>query len=254
MVVTSAEELLRRVSEGWRVYPDNRTGRWRIKRNNRFERIARELEDLARKIYVEQQKASKVREGEPGESGAVRAQGRGSAGTSEVLRALGEEYAAVVRSITEKTRWFADALTYIGWYSTLAAFQFAKVDPKDIPVKVAEFADVNNFVRFVTENLSAMIEANAEGAKAIMECKRELTRYRNALKVLAYIATVLRKQLRSVIVQLQLAHNIISKYGLLEEYLNLTSQYAVVEALMSIPPAQEGAGGEGKEAKGVRTE
>jgi len=247
MVVTSAEELLKRVNEGWRIYPDYRTGRWRISNGRKFEYIARELGDIAREIYVKQRGSSEAKEAGFGEvPGAVRAQERGSrwsAGTAEVLRALDEEYAAVIRSITEKARWFTDALVNIGWYSTMMAFHFAKVDPKDIPAKVSEFESSDNFVRFVVQNLSAMVEASTGSAKAIMEREKELQRYKNAAKVLAYIVVALRKQLRSLAAQLQVAHILISKYGLLEEYLSLASQYAMVESLMSFTPTQGGGGG-----------
>jgi len=247
VVIETAEELLRRVNEGWRVYPEVKTGRWRAMLGKRSETIAPELSELAQQIYSEQ--ARRRRElGDFREFPTLRS-GRGAGGVAEVLKVLGEEYSAILKSVTEKTRWFTDALVNIGWFSTVAAFQFAKVDPKDIPMKVAEFADANNFVRFVVRSLSAMIEASSDSAKAIMEREAELTRYRNALKVMAFIASALRKQLRSVAAQLQIAHNIISRYGLLEEYLSLASQYAMVESLMSLPPPRREAGGEEREVE-----
>ena len=37
----TSEELLERVSDGWRVYPGSRAGRWRVEHGSRVEYIAR---------------------------------------------------------------------------------------------------------------------------------------------------------------------------------------------------------------------
>jgi len=54
VVIETAEELLRRVNEGWRVYPEVKTGRWRAMLGKRSETIAPELSELAQQIYSEQ--------------------------------------------------------------------------------------------------------------------------------------------------------------------------------------------------------
>jgi predicted transcriptional regulator len=105
-----------------------------------------------------------------------------SAGFTEVLRALGSEYAEIVKRVAEKADWFIDAVTDIGFYAVLAAFQFAKVDPKDIPKKVEEFKDPEEFKKFVVNYLSAMIQAGGESAAVIEKLQREVARLRTLVK------------------------------------------------------------------------
>jgi hypothetical protein len=240
LVIESAEELLKRVSEGWKVYPDHRTGRWRVKFGNRSEYISRELEDLARKMYTEQRvKAGPegVEGGEGFEEQAPKAPAQSrrgwGTGTSEVLRALGEEYAAIIKTVTEKTRWFAEALVEVGWVSTLMAFQFARVEPKDIPLKIAEFTESKEFVKFVVRNLNTLIEANYDAAQAIAERDGMNTRLNNAAKFLAFLVAEWRKKALMLAKELQVAHVLIEKYGLINEYLNLVAQFTLVESALA---------------------
>ena len=250
MVIESGEELLKRVSEGWKVYPDHRTGRWRVKFGNRSEYISRELEDLARKIYTEQRVKTgpeAVEGGEGFEEQAPKAPAQSrrgwGTGTSEVMRALGEEYAAIIKTVTEKTRWFTEALVEIGWFATMMAFQFARVEPKDIPLKIAEFSDSKEFVKFVVRNLNTLIEADFNAAQAIAERDRMITRLNNAAKFLAYLAADWRNKALRLAKERQVAHILIDKYGLINEYLNLVAQFTLVESALT--PQQETAQEEG---------
>ena len=107
-MIESAEELVKRVEEGWKIYYDRGSRRWRMYLGSRKELVAKELDGLARKIYVEQRaraSAEAVEGGQPVKEYQPRS-GVG-AGTSEPLRTLSEEYAAIIKTITEKTRWFA---------------------------------------------------------------------------------------------------------------------------------------------------
>jgi len=243
LVIESGEELLKRVSEGWKIYPDHRTGRWRVKFGNRSEYISRELEDLARKMYTEQRARTSPEAVEGGQPAKEYQPRSGGAGTSEVMRALGEEYAAIIKTVTEKTRWFTEALVEIGWFATMMAFQFARVEPKDIPMKVAEFSDSKEFVKFVVRNLNTLIEADYNAAQAIAERDRMITRLNNAAKFLAYLAADWRNKALRLAKERQVAHILIDKYGLINEYLNLIAQFTLIESALA--PQQETAQEEG---------
>jgi hypothetical protein len=252
-VIESAEELLKRVSEGGKVYPDHRTGRWRVALGKKFEYVSRELEDLARKIYVEQRAKAGPEEVEGGEGFEEQApkapaqprRGWGT-GTSEVMRALGEEYAAIIKTVTEKTRWFTEALVEIGWFATMMAFQFARVEPKDIPLKIAEFTESKEFVKFVVRNLNTLIEANYDAAQAIADRDRMNTRLNNAAKFLAFLVAEWRNKALMLAKELQVAHILIEKYGLVNEYLNLVAQFTLIESALAPQQgtAQVAGGGE----------
>jgi len=236
--VKTPEELIGLVNEGWKIYPDNVMGGWRLKRGNKSKRVDRSLDDLARELYARQRLAEGAggSEGDRGDAPQQPRGGRaGGAGAAEVLRVLGEEYASVIKAITEKTRWFTDALINIGWYSTMMAFQYVRVDPKDIPLRVAEFADQNEFVKFVVTNLANMIEVHYEGAEALRKREQELTRCSNILKVMTTLAAGWRTQAEELGRSLQIAQAIISRYGLFEEYLHAIAQYTTLRAVMNVP-------------------
>jgi len=165
---------------------------------------------------------------------------RAGAGFSEVLKALGSEYSEIIKAITEKTRWFTDALVNIGWISTMMALQYARVDPKDISKKVEEFQDAGSFVEFVKKNLSAMVEASSDAVNAILERDKELSKYRNAVEMAKVLINVYRSSVKELIKQLEIAKNIITKYGLTEEYVDMLAQRNIVESLIQIPIQPQG--------------
>jgi hypothetical protein len=154
-------------------------------------------------------------------------------GFREVYRALGQEYADIIRMVTEKTGWFTEALVNIGWWSVLAAFHYVRVEPKDIPRKIEQYKDSEAFVKDVTNYLTAMIQASSDAVNTIMNLQREVERYRNAAKVLAGIVKGLRLQLRNTTQRLEVAQALLSRYDLLEEYASAIAQLAIVELLTS---------------------
>jgi hypothetical protein len=154
-------------------------------------------------------------------------------GFREVYRALGQEYADIIRMVTERTGWFSEALVNIGWWSVLAAFQYARVEPKDIPRKIERYKDSEAFVKDVTNYLMAMIQASSDAVNTIMNLQREVERYRNVAKVLAGIVKGLRLQLRNTTQRLEVAQALLSRYDLLEEYASAIAQLAIVESLTS---------------------
>jgi len=92
--------------------------------------------------------------------------------TREVTRALDREYARMLQRLTEKTGWFIDAMSEIGWYSTMLAFQYAKVDINRLEEKVSEFRDAGAFADYVKKMLSAMIQASHDAAR-VLELEEE---------------------------------------------------------------------------------
>jgi len=148
-------------------------------------------------------------------------------GFRDVYRALGREY------VTERTGWFSEALVNIGWWSVLAAFQYARIEPKDVPRRIEQYRDSKAFVRDVTNYLTVMIQASSDVVKTITNLQREVERYRNVAKVLADIVKGLRLQLRNTTQRLEVAQAILSRYDLLEEYASAIAQLAIVELLTS---------------------
>jgi hypothetical protein len=152
-------------------------------------------------------------------------------GFREVYRALGQEYADIIRMVTERTGWFVEALVNIGWWSVVAAFQYARIEPKDIPRRIERYRDSEAFVRDVTNYLTAMIQASSGAVNTITNLQREAERYRNVAKVLAGIVNGLRLQLRNTTQRLEVAQALLSRYDLLEEYASAIAQLAIVESL-----------------------
>jgi hypothetical protein len=172
---------------------------------------------------------------------AVEARGSSSgAMTKEVYRVLGREYANILETVLEKTGWFNEALVSIGWWSMIAAFQYARIDPKDIPRRVEQYKDAEAFVKDVTNYLTAMIQASSDAVNTITSLQREVERYKNAARVLAGVVNGLKLQLRDTTRKLEIAQALLSRYGLLEEYANAVAQMAILEsiALMPLKPAE----------------
>jgi hypothetical protein len=160
--------------------------------------------------------------------------------TREIYRVLGREYAGILETVLDKTNWFNEALVSIGWWSMIAAFQYARIDPKDIPRRVEQYKDAEAFVKDVTSYLTAMIQASSDAVNTITSLRREVERYKNASRVLANIVNALRLQLRDTTRKLEVAQAILSRYGLLEEYANAVAQIAIIEsiALTPLKPAE----------------
>jgi len=167
-------------------------------------------------------------------------------GVAEVMKVLGGEYADLLKTVLEKTQWFTEALVNIGWLSTIAAFQYARVDPKDIPKKLSEFQDAGKFVEFVGKYLIAMIQGSADATNIILEKDRELSKWVNASKTLAAIVKGLKVQVKDLTRQLEIAQALMTKYGILEEFVNALAQHRIIEALALAPIQTQEVKEEGK--------
>jgi AcrR family transcriptional regulator len=157
--------------------------------------------------------------------------GAGGAGINEILRAINQDYAETIRMLGSKTHWFQEALLEIGWISMVMAFQYAKIDVKDLPNKVEEFKDADNFVSFVTQYLVAMVQSSKEGVEAILERDREISKLRDAVKILAAMVKGLKKLNNDLTKQNEIMSNILSNRGLMEEYIEALNQKALLEAI-----------------------
>jgi cell division septum initiation protein DivIVA len=113
----------------------------------------------------------------------------------------------------------------------MMAFQFARVEPKDIPKKIEEFEDADKFVDFVNKNLYAMIQASTDAVKAIIERDEKIRKYEDAIKLMAMIIKAQRKAVSELSRKMQIAQAILTRYGLLEEFMFASAQYSVLEAL-----------------------
>jgi hypothetical protein len=160
--------------------------------------------------------------------------------TREIYRVLGREYASILETVLEKTSWFNEALVSIGWWSMIAAFQYARIDPKDIPRRIEQYKDAEAFVKDVTSYLTAMIQASSDAVNTITSLQREAERYKNVARILAGIVNGLKLQLRDTTRKLEIAQALLSRYGLLEEYANAVAQLTIIEsiALTPLKPAE----------------
>jgi hypothetical protein len=85
----------------------------------------------------------------------------------QIARTLDQEYAHLISQLTEKTGWFNQVLTDLGFYSTLLAFQAARVPPAKIPEQVEKFRNPEEFTRFVKDQLSALMRAVQESERIL---------------------------------------------------------------------------------------
>jgi transcriptional regulator with XRE-family HTH domain len=212
---------------------------------------ALERPEIAEMIERELEKRRGAR-GRSAEEGETRERVRFvGTGISEVLKELGKDYAETVRILSEKRSWFTSVLVDLGFESMLMAFQYAKIDPKDILRKVEEFDDPDKFKEFVRRHLAAMIEASADAVSAILERDKRIRQLENALKVASAIAAGLRKTVEDLTLKLNVAEALISRYGLQDEYVSALMQANIVHALTKIPfEAPQAQVAQGKEEGG----
>jgi len=81
-----------------------------------------------------------------------------------------------------------------------------------------------------------MVEAGFNAAQAIAERDKMITRLNNAAKFLAYLVAEWRNRALKLAKERQIAHILIEKYGLINEYLTLYSYYTLIENTFSTPP------------------
>jgi predicted mannosyl-3-phosphoglycerate phosphatase (HAD superfamily) len=161
-------------------------------------------------------------------------------GTSEAVRALGKDYAETIEKLSEKRSWFTNVLVDLGFESILMAFQFAKIDPKDIPRKVEEFNDPEEFKRFVRKYLTAMLESSTDATNAILERDKKIKQLENALKVAAALFWGVKRRVEELSQKMNIAETLISRYGLQDEYMQMLVQADIIQVLTNalFEPAQ----------------
>jgi hypothetical protein len=87
---------------------------------------------------------------------------------TKIARTLDQEYAELISQLTEKTGWFNQVLTDLGFYSILLAFQAARVPPGKVPEMVEKFRRPEEFTGFVKDQLSALMAA-VQNSERILE-------------------------------------------------------------------------------------
>lgn len=227
-MIEEENELIGLIESGCRLYYDSAHDRFRVydPRTRRLERVSRSLNDLAMRLYS-QQRQGKGR-------GRVEGRAAGSAGMSEVLKTLGKEYSEILRVAMRPAHWFTKVLVEIGWRTMIMVLQYVKIDPEELSKKLE---DPKEFVAFVNSHLSVMAEASAECTEAIMKRDRELRVYKDAAKALAAMVPGPLRQVKALAEQNLIAQFILSKYGLLDEYMAALTNHMVYEQLTK-PPAK----------------
>jgi len=191
---------------------------------------------LRKKLMRELHGSSKIEEKKKEYNEEVRDTKRyAGPGTSEVIRALGKDYAETIEKLSEKRSWFTSVLVDLGFEAMLIAFQLAKIDPKDIAKKVEEFDNPEKFREFVRRHLTAMIEAGTDAASAILERDKKIRQLENAVKVLAELYKAQKKVIKDLSHEMTITKALITKYGLLDEYIRMLIQGEIINALMGIP-------------------
>lgn len=143
----------------------------------RVRRVPKHLSEVARQLAGQQGDPQPQRaEGAPqAAAAAVRARG------DDVLRELARRYSELVRVVGEKAEWWTRALTDIGFYATLAALNFARVDPEEFAARVKGFRSAEEFSSFVLGYLDAMVKAGGDAAEQVSRLQdrvRELEAFR----------------------------------------------------------------------------
>jgi hypothetical protein len=94
----------------------------------------------------------------------------------QVARTLDHAYSELISQLTEKTSWFNQTLTEIGFYSTLLAFQAARIPPGKIPEQIEKFRDAEEFTKYVKNQLASLMIAvqNSERLLELEDEKRDL--------------------------------------------------------------------------------
>jgi hypothetical protein len=161
-------------------------------------------------------------------------------GTSEAVRALGKDYAETIEKLSEKRSWFTNVLVDLGFESMLMAFQFAKIDPKDIPRKVEEFDNPEKFKEFVRKYLTAMIEASSDATSAILERDKKIRQLENTVKIAAELLKAQKRVIEELLLKINIAETLISRYGLQDEYIQTLMQANIIQVLTNalFEPAQ----------------
>jgi len=168
-------------------------------------------------------------------------------GISEVLKTLGREYANVIKHVTEKVDWFTDAVMDIGFHTIIAAFQFARIEPKEFMRKVEEFKSAEEFKKHVLKYLDAMLKASSEGVERIVKLEEENRKLRTYVEFLAVALEETVEQRNKAIMYLRAAiasmcEDCLRRFTLayaMSEFVGSTAQATQQQAMAQAVEAQE---------------
>ena len=108
---------------------------------------------------------------------------RSRLGKRYTLEALDRSHAKIVRNLTETISWFSDVLHDVGFYATIVAMQHAKINEDELYDKIKQFKNPDEFINFVREHLTALLELSKEAEK-LLELKNELNKMDTKLLIL----------------------------------------------------------------------
>jgi hypothetical protein len=109
-----------------------------------------------------------------------------------------------------------------------------KVDSRELAEKLREFEEPEKFADFILSRLHAVLEANREGAEAILSRDERLKRCEHQLRVEKAVNEELRSQLRELTRHLQVAYIVFDKHGLTLEYVERVAQLKAIEPLINM--------------------
>jgi hypothetical protein len=168
------------------------------------------------------------------EGGGERKASESSVKVSELVEILGKEYGEILKTITQPTRWFTRVLVEIGWRTLIMTLLHFKVDSRELAEKLREFEEPEKFADFILSRLHAVLEANREGAEAILGRDERLKRCEHQLRVEKAVNEELRSQLRELTRHLQVAYIVFDRHGLTLEYVERVAQLKAIEPLINM--------------------
>ena len=247
----SEEKILEFVSEGWSLSYDKANDRFKLQKKVRgrtksytlpreFNEFCAELKETLKShaeeskgeipeedADVEEEKSKKSEGKSKSRKSEEKSKSPPSSSYTNTLKALDKSHAKIVKNITERVTWFADALNEIGFYATLIAMQEAKVRPEELYNKIVTFRDPFEFASFVKEHLINLLEAK-ENAEKIAELRKKLEAMDLKLAVLEEALENVKRQRDQATIALYAATSVMDEEQLRNFVLNLAvAQYGL---------------------------
>ncbi len=150
------------------------------------EEKAEEVKEMLKEMKKEETKKPKREEKERAEHVGV--------GKRITLEALDRTQAKVASRLLENVSWFSEAVHNIGFYSTIIALQYAKVDPNEIEQRITQFKDAEEFASFVKKQLSELYSKGGEKARKLLELEEKRRRLEAENAYVFYLTNKIARQ------------------------------------------------------------
>lgn len=129
---------------------------------------------------------------------------RAGVGRRLTLEMLDRSHAQLVKDLAETVSWFSEAIHKIGWITVFIAMQHAKIPRDQMYDAVRKFRDPDEFVEFIIDHFSALLEAS-EDAFAIERYKKDLEILEAKLDVIKACFYRMKKQRDDLLLAFQTA-------------------------------------------------